>query len=250
MAWTRSRSSVSASLSSFGSRSMTNAPTAFPVGTPIIARGQRFHHPVITDSSVVASLNPCLISGRLSFGSHGKTGHPRRAYCNANASMRTVHPLSWTCQPNAGRPPPVNEYGKSERDIVVQIGPAPAARRLAAGGRLRRPARARSADASPVIVARLAVQHHQLAVVWSQHDFRRVSVVVVLVGPFAGLQLAADVNLAALSQILFRDADESLIPDHHAMPFGVFLALAAVLVFPAFRRGDAERTHLIAAAGV
>ena len=53
-----------------------------------------------------------------------------------------------------------------------------------------------------------------------------------LVGPFAGLQRAFDVNLGALLQILLDDLAERLGEDHHAVPLGFFLALAGGLVAP------------------
>ncbi len=54
----------------------------------------------------------------------------------------------------------------------------------------------------------------------------------LLVGPFAGLQRALDVNLGALLQILLGDLAEAFGEDHHPMPLGLFLALAGRLVAP------------------
>ena len=53
--------------------------------------------------------------------------------------------------------------------------------------------------------AAAAVEHGQGRVETLQHDFGRVLLDAVLVGPFAGLQRALDVNLGALLQILLGD---------------------------------------------
>src|SRR5206468_7398128 len=82
--------------------------------------------------------------------------------------------------------------------------------------------------------AAAAVQHRQGRVKTLQHDFGRVLLDAALVGPFAGLQRALDVNLGALLQILLGDLAEPLVTDHDALPFGLFLALAGALVAPVF----------------
>ncbi|SPP95351.1 protein of unknown function [Bradyrhizobium vignae] len=73
-----------------------------------------------------------------------------------------------------------------------------------------------------------------------EHDLGRVLLDAALVRPFAGLQRALDVNLRALLQVLLGDLAEPFIEDHDAMPFGLFLALAGVLVAPGLRGGDAQ----------
>src|SRR4029078_4273742 len=62
---------------------------------------------------------------------------------------------------------------------------------------------------------------------------------------------AFEINLGALLQILLGDLAEPLAEDHDAMPLGLFLALAGVLVAPGFRRRHAQicdRTGIIGAA--
>src|SRR5207302_2823751 len=54
------------------------------------------------------------------------------------------------------------------------------------------------------------------------------------------LQLALDVNFGALLEILFGDLAEPFIEDDHAVPLGLFLALAGRLVAPAFGGRDTE----------
>lgn len=46
-------------------------------------------------------------------------------------------------------------------------------------------------------------QHRQFATVLLQNNFRRVLVLAVLILPLAGLQLALDVDIAALAQVTF-----------------------------------------------
>src|SRR4029077_16924703 len=68
--------------------------------------------------------------------------------------------------------------------------------------------------------------------------------------PFARLQLALEVNLGALLQILLGDLAKALIENHDPVPLGLLLALAGSLVAPAFRGGDAEigdRTPILCA---
>jgi hypothetical protein len=79
-----------------------------------------------------------------------------------------------------------------------------------------------------------------------QHDFRRVAILALLVLPFAGLQLTLDINLHALLQILLGDLGQIVVEDHHIMPLGLFLAVAAVLVAPAFGGGQREVDDRIA----
>ncbi len=83
-------------------------------------------------------------------------------------------------------------------------------------------------------------EHGQVAVEALQHDFRRVAVGAALILPLSGLQLALDINGRALLQILFGDLAEAFVEDHDRVPFGLFLALAAVLVAPCFRGRNAQ----------
>src|SRR6185369_16642974 len=85
-----------------------------------------------------------------------------------------------------------------------------------------------------------ALEHGQGRVKTLQHDFGRVFLDAALVGPFARLQRAFDVNLGALLQILLDNLAQRFGEDHDPVPLGLFLALTGALVAPGFRRGDAQ----------
>src|SRR5262249_9411573 len=61
-----------------------------------------------------------------------------------------------------------------------------------------------------------------------------------LVLPFAGLQLALEIDLRTLLQILLGDPTEPLVEDNDAVPFGALAALAGGLVAPGFRGRHAQ----------
>ena len=63
--------------------------------------------------------------------------------------------------------------------------------------------------------------------------------VAVLVGAICASAAAFEINLRALLEILLGDLAQPFVEDHHAVPLGLFLALAGGLVAPAFRGGDA-----------
>jgi len=90
------------------------------------------------------------------------------------------------------------------------------------------------------------IQHGQLAAIFLQHDFGRIFLHPVLVGVFAGLELAFDIDLRALLQILLGHLRKVLVEDHHAVPLGLLLAFSARLVAPGFRGRDREIDHRIA----
>src|SRR5260221_14225037 len=46
-----------------------------------------------------------------------------------------------------------------------------------------------------------AVEHRQFALEAGQHDFGRIALLALLIGPFAGLQLALDIDLRTLAQV-------------------------------------------------
>src|SRR5665213_1475606 len=69
-------------------------------------------------------------------------------------------------------------------------------------------------------------------------NLRRVPLVAVLVVPLPGLQPSLDVNLLPLGEV-FGERFGRLAPQHHAVPFGFFLALAA-LVVPHLGRGHVD----------
>ena len=150
----------------------------------------------------------------------------------------------------------------SKRDIVVQI-----VGEVAAGGlaTARRTAATRgllvvTATAAPTIGAAAGViataakvsatataaafaatiKHGQRRVEALKNDFRRVTIIAVLVLPFAGLQRAFDVELGALLDVLLNDLAKAFIEDDDRVPFGLFFALARIAVTPAFRRRNAQ----------
>ncbi|ODR93450.1 hypothetical protein AUC69_04415 [Methyloceanibacter superfactus] len=73
-----------------------------------------------------------------------------------------------------------------------------------------------------------------------EHDLRGVALLALLVLPFAGLQLAFQINLRALLQILLGDLGQALVEDHDAMPLRALAPLARRLVAPAVAGGDPQ----------
>src|SRR3712207_2982233 len=61
-------------------------------------------------------------------------------------------------------------------------------------------------------------------------------------------QLALQVHLRALLQVLLSHAGQVLVEDHHRVPLGLLLALARGLVLPGLGRGNPQVHHRIAAA--
>src|SRR5690606_23916792 len=97
-----------------------------------------------------------------------------------------------------------------------------------------------AARATAAAAARWAVQHGQRSAHASDHHFGGVTVIAVAVLPFAGAQIAFDIDFAALFQKAFHHADQAVTIDDDAVPFGALLALARHAVFPLFRRGNAQ----------
>src|SRR3954447_22953940 len=130
----------------------------------------------------------------------------------------------------------------SERDVVIHVAVASAG--------CDRPSRrgrgwtARAEIAAGIIGAETAtaaaIQHRKSGVETLQHDLGRVFVRAALVGPFAGLQLAFNINLGTLLQILLRNLAKPLIEDHHPVPFGFFFSFSGAFVAPRFGSRDAE----------
>src|SRR5499427_3377583 len=84
------------------------------------------------------------------------------------------------------------------------------------------------------------VEHGELGVEVLQHHLGGVLVLARLVLPFARLQLALEIDLRALLQILLGDPAKPLVEDDHAVPFGLLAALAGRLVAPGVRRRHAQ----------
>ena len=103
-----------------------------------------------------------------------------------------------------------------------------------------------AAAATAALAAASAVQHGERAVIALQDDLSGIAVITILVLPFAGLQLAFDVNLGALLQVLLRDPHKAFLEDRNLVPFGALAALTGILVFPGFRGRDPQIADLTA----
>src|SRR5215472_11552713 len=131
-----------------------------------------------------------------------------------------------------------------ERNIVVEIlhrrAPlaAPAATAGTRGAVLF--SRRLLAIAAAVAPDATAVEHGELAAVALEDDLGRVALLPGIVGPFARLKRAFEINLGALLEVLLDHLDEALVEDDDAVPLGLFLALAAGLVAPAVRSRDRQ----------
>src|SRR5229473_1056352 len=142
--------------------------------------------------------------------------------------------------------------GSSERDLVVEVvalGPRHRRLALARSGRSCRAEIARLAGVAPGPARPDAVEHGELRVEALQHHLGRIAVLALLVLPFAGLQLALEIDLGALLQILLGDPAKPLVEDHHPVPFGPLPAFAGGLVAPAVGRRHAQVRHWPAVLG-
>lgn len=95
--------------------------------------------------------------------------------------------------------------------------------------------------AEAAFAAAAAVQH--LDVVGD--DFGGVALLAALVGPFAGLQAAFDVEFAAFARVLANDFGGAAVGDD-AVPFGFFAFFAGVFVVPGLTGGDGDVGHRFA----
>src|SRR5258706_2674145 len=106
--------------------------------------------------------------------------------------------------------PQESEVFRLERNLVVHVAALaarPRHRGLARRGRALR-AEAVVGIGGAAATAATRIQHGERRVEVLQHDFGRVFLDAVLVVVFAGLQLALEVNLRALLQILLDDLAE------------------------------------------
>src|SRR5262249_43266517 len=128
-----------------------------------------------------------------------------------------------------------------ERNLVVEVAAARAWRPAAAAGcaGLRRALMGRLGVAAGFAAGAAGVEHGEFAAEALQHDLGRVFLLAGLVGPFARLQLALDIDLGALVQILLGNVHDALVEDDHSVPLGLLAALAGVLVAPVL--GGRER---------
>ena len=91
-----------------------------------------------------------------------------------------------------------------------------------------------------------AVEHDERCAGALQHYLSGIPIVAALVLPFAGLELALDVDLGALAEIPLGDTDKAVTEDGDGVSFGALFAFAGLLVLPAFACGDAEVCDLAA----
>jgi len=103
--------------------------------------------------------------------------------------------------------------------------------------------------AHPAAATLAAVEHGELAAEAAEDDLGRVFLLARLVGPFAGLQLALDVDLRALPQILLGHLGQPLVEDDDAVPFGALAPLAGVAVLPVLGGRDRKMNDLGAVLG-
>src|SRR5258708_36831375 len=134
-----------------------------------------------------------------------------------------------------------------ERDVVLEVARLAARRRTAAATACHRRRcllihAARGAGLATAAAA--AVEHGERAAEARDDHLRRVALLAALVGPFARRELALDIDLGALLHVLLRDFRKLLVEDHHAVPFGALLALAALAIAPRFRRGPRHVHHV------
>src|SRR4029078_10888905 len=131
-----------------------------------------------------------------------------------------------------------DKASRLERDLVVELLVEALAASAALAGK-------RSGASEIAAVARFAlaravalapVEHGELCVEALQHHLGRVSLVVVVVGPFARLERAFQIKLGALLQILLGNLRQILVEDHHAVPFGFLATLTGRLVAPVLTR--------------
>src|SRR3954454_19333175 len=107
----------------------------------------------------------------------------------------------------------------------------------------------RRSDPGPTALAR-AAQERELAAEAGQHHLRGGALLPALVGPLAGLELARDVDRAALAQVALGDVRQVLVEDHHAVPLGPLARVARLAVLPALRGGDPQVDDLLVALAV
>src|SRR3954463_5377841 len=134
----------------------------------------------------------------------------------------------------ARRPPALGRAGARGRGAVASV----------AAEILRR-----RSDLGPTALAR-AAQERELAAEAGQHHLRGGALLPALVGPLAGLELALDVDRAALAQVALGDGRQVLVEDHHAVPLGPLARVARLAVLPALRGGDPQVDDLLVALAV
>src|ERR1700684_3419250 len=94
------------------------------------------------------------------------------------------------------------------------------------GGRLRRRA-----------LFRFPIEEYNRPLILCDLDFRAVVVDTFFVLPFLATQRATDENLRAFREIFLGKLAELFVEDHHAVPVGLLLLLAS-LILPALIGGN------------
>src|SRR5271168_4807066 len=128
----------------------------------------------------------------------------RKAVCRGNLFLynQNVTTSSWRASSTLAPGAPTRRENRwiavgSERNLVVEVGPAAArgcaaaARATAAAGGLITPA----FIATPAAALAARIEQRELASEALEHDFGRVLLGPALIGPFAGLELALEINL-------------------------------------------------------
>src|SRR5262249_27258409 len=85
-----------------------------------------------------------------------------------------------------------------------------------------------------------AVEHGQFTAEALQYHLGRIFLDAGVVGPFARLQGALDIDLGAFAQVFLGNLNQPLVEDHDAVPLGALLAFAGDAVAPVFRRRQVQ----------
>src|SRR6185312_3236729 len=148
----------------------------------------------------------------------------------------------------------------SERDVVLHD-LAHAAAAAAGTGRLGQGRAAILRGAAAIVATALlvvaagtaaagpAVEHRQHRIEALEHDLGGIAVLARLVLPFARLQLAFQIDLGPLPEILLGNLAQPLAEDDDAVPLRLLPPLAGVAIAPVLRGGDAQIGDRLAVLG-
>ena len=79
-----------------------------------------------------------------------------------------------------------------------------------------------------------------------QDNFGGIFLDTALIGPFSGLELAFEIDLASLMDVLLHHIDELFIEDHHPVPFGFLAPFVGPFIEPPFRSGNGKIGYPVA----
>ena len=99
------------------------------------------------------------------------------------------------------------------------------------------------ADRLKITATIAGIQHGHHAAIILQNNLCRIAVIATVILPFAGLQLALNIDFRAFFQILLGDAAKSLGKQDNTMPFGLFAAFARVFITPVFAGCQTQIHH-------